>query len=406
VTPVLIEPIEGNPVPNGSQGRRRILVCTARYLPGFKSGGPIRSVANMIARLSPRYDFYVLTRDRDATDTSTYPGILPDQWHNAGNAKVLYCSTAGTAILRRAFREVRPGLILLNSFQEKFTVSAMLLRRLGTFGKTPIVLAPRGEFSPGAMEIKRTKKLIYRQAAKLLGLHGGLLWQATAAREKQELIEAAPAWRLDPDSIHIAHNISEARASDAPPMRKHAGTLKLVFISRISEKKNLHFLLEVLQKVEGRVELDIFGPVAEMDAAYWERSKALIDRMPANVAATYHGSLDHGGVPRVLSEHHFFVLPTRGENYCHAAVESFLNGTPVLLSDETPWNNLQEVKAGFDLPLNDPQGWVRAIQRCVDMEQADYVQYIEGTSAYRHRFSIESAVEQHVRLFEAALAGQ
>jgi glycosyltransferase involved in cell wall biosynthesis len=403
---VLIEPIDGSPVPDGGEDRKRILVCTARYLPGFKSGGPIRSVANMIARLSPRYDFYVLTRDRDATDVSTYPGVVPDRWHNAGNAKVLYCSAAGTAILRRAFREVRPGLILLNSFQEKFTVSAMLLRRLGTFGKTPIVLAPRGEFSPGAMEIKRTKKLLYRHAAKLFGLHEGLLWQATASREKQELIDAAPARRLDPDSIYIAHNISEAHASARPPILKQGGELKLVFISRISEKKNLHFLLEVLEKIEGRVELDIFGPVAEMDAAYWERSKTLMDRMPANVAAIYHGSLDHAGVPRVLSEHHFFVLPTRGENYCHAAVESFLNGTPVLLSDETPWNNLEEARAGFDLPLNDPQGWARAIQRCVDMDQAEYAGYLEGTSQYRRRFSIESAVEQHIHLFEAALAGR
>src|SRR5271165_7102295 len=69
--PVPIEPIEGNVVPEGDDGeRKRVLVCSARYLPGYKSGGPIRSVANMISHLSPYFDFYVLTNDRDATDTA------------------------------------------------------------------------------------------------------------------------------------------------------------------------------------------------------------------------------------------------------------------------------------------------------------------------------------------------
>ena len=117
--------------------------------------------------------------------------------------------------------------------------------------------------------------------------------------------------------------------------------------------KNLHFLLELLRDIRGQVQLNLFGPVAESDVAYWARCKALLAQLPANIMVEYQGSLDHSAVPQALREHHFFVLPTRGENFCHAAVESFVNGTPVILSDETPWINLSEVHAGFDISLND-----------------------------------------------------
>jgi len=402
--PVLIEPIEGDVVPqDGGAERRRVLVCIGRYLPGSRDGGPIRSIANMVAYLKPHFDFYVVTQDRDVTDTETYPGVTPNRWHRVGSARVLYCSSVGPKILRRAFQQVRPDVISLHSFQDKFTQIMVALRRAGTFGNTPVLLAPRGEFSPGAMEIKRTKKVLYLHFAKLLGLHENLLWQVSTPREKQQLLQAAPARRLDPDSINIAYNVSDAIATTAPHVTKESGSLKLAFISRMSEMKNLHFLLEILREIRGEVQLNLFGPVSENDVEYWGRCRALLAQLPDNIKVEYKGQLDHSAVPQVLHDHHFFVLPTRGENFCHAAVESFVNGTPVVLSDETPWTGLSEVRAGFDIPLHDRRGWGAALQECVDMDQQSYTVYLNGARKYGRRFSVEEAVRQHLAMFEAAI---
>jgi glycosyltransferase involved in cell wall biosynthesis len=402
--PAPIELIEDRVEPKADVGaRRRVLVCAASYLPGYKSGGPIRSIANIVAHLSSSFEFYVVTRDRDATDTERYPGVTPDRWYRVGNARVLYCSSVGPGILRRAFREVRPDIIYLNSFQDTFTRTAVLLRRCGAFGNIPMLLAPRGEFSPGAMEIKRTKKAFYRHSAKLLGLHENSLWQVSTPREKSELLQAAPARRLDQDCIHVTYNISDVVISMAPHVAKESESVKLAFIGRISEKKNLHFLLELLREIRGQVLLNIFGPVAESDAAYWKKCRALSAQLPANIMVDYRGSLDHSAVPQVLHDHHFFVLPTRGENFCHAAVESFVNGTPVVLSDETPWTNLSEAHAGFDISLNDRRGWVAALQLCMDMDQQTYGTYLSGAREYSRRFSVEESVRQHRSMFDAAL---
>jgi glycosyltransferase involved in cell wall biosynthesis len=401
---VLIKPVTEILAPGNSiEVRRRVLVCAPTYLPGYKSGGPVRSIANMISGLGTHFDFYVVTRDRDATDTQSYPGLTPNRWYRVGSARVLYCSSIRPAVLRHAFREVRPDLIVLNSFQDAFTRIAVVLRRLGAFGSTPILLAPRGEFSLGATKIKRTKKVVYRHAAKQLGLYDDLLWSLSSPHEKLDLLRAAPARRLNPDSIYVTSEITDAIASTAPHLAKESGSVKLAFISRISEMKNLHFLLELLQEIRGEVQLNLFGPVAESDVAYWGRCKTVLARLSGNAKVEYRGSLEHSAVAQVLHNHHFFVLPTRGENFCHAAVESFVHGTPVVLSDATPWTKLGESHAGFDISLNDRRGWVTALQKCADMDQETYAAYLSGAREYGQRFSVEKAVRQHLAMFEAAL---
>jgi glycosyltransferase involved in cell wall biosynthesis len=379
--------------------RKRVLVCVPRYLPGYKSGGPIRAIANMVANLSAYLDFYVVTRDRDATDAETYSGITPDRWYRVGDACVLYCSSVRPSILRRAFDDVKPDLISLNSFQDTFTRTMVLLRWKGAFGDTPMLLAPRGEFSPGARKIKPAKKLLYRQATRLLGIHERLHWQASAPREKEDILRARPAWRLGPESVHVAFEMSDAVASALPHPAKRPGEVRLAFIARMSEMKNLHFLLEILPEVRGRVELNLFGPVADNDADYWNRCKQLLAKLPGHIRAGYYGSLDHSAVPQVLHDHHFFVLPTRGENFCHAAVESFVNGTPAILSDQTPWVGLHEVHAGFDIPLSDRRRWIAVLQECVNMDQLAYAIYLNGTKEYSQRYSVEEAVRQHLAMF-------
>jgi glycosyltransferase involved in cell wall biosynthesis len=401
---LLIEPLTETVTPeNGVEGRKRVLVCAPHYLPGYKCGGPIRSIANVVNRLSTHFDFYVVTRDRDTTDTESYPCLTANRWYRVGSARVLYCSSIGPAVLRRAFREVRPDVISLNSFQDTFTRMAVVLRRWGAFGNTPVLLAPRGEFSPEAMKIKATKKVVYRQAAKQLGLYDDLLWKVSTPREKPDLLRAAPSRGLNPDSIHIACEISDAVASTAPHLAKESGSVKLAFIARISEMKNLCFLLELLQEIRGEVQLNLFGPVAETDMAYWGKCKTLLTQLPPNIKVEYRGSLDHSAVPQVLHDHHFFVLPTKGENFCHAAVESFVNGTPVLLSDATPWTKLSEAHAGFDISLSDRRGWVTALQKCIDMDQQTYAFYLSAARDYGQRFSAEEAIRQHLAIFEVAL---
>ena len=48
-----------------TKNKIKVLVIVGHYLPGFKSGGILRSVENSINYLCDEFDFFVVTRNHD-----------------------------------------------------------------------------------------------------------------------------------------------------------------------------------------------------------------------------------------------------------------------------------------------------------------------------------------------------
>ena len=69
-----------------TDGRKDILIIMGRYLPGYKDGGPIRSIKNLTDFLGKEYNFKILTCDRDHGDTEAYPNIKVNGWNRVGMA--------------------------------------------------------------------------------------------------------------------------------------------------------------------------------------------------------------------------------------------------------------------------------------------------------------------------------
>jgi len=65
-----------------------ILTSVGFYLPGYKAGGPIRTLANMVDKLGDEFEFKIVTADRDFDDTKAYPGIKVDDLNKVGKADV------------------------------------------------------------------------------------------------------------------------------------------------------------------------------------------------------------------------------------------------------------------------------------------------------------------------------
>ena len=104
---------------------------------------------------------------------------------------------------------------------------------------------------------------------------------------------------------------------------------------------------------------DIYGPQEDPD--YWRECQALIEVLPAHIRVNYCGNVMPEDVRRTFSDYDLFFFPTRGENYGHVIAESISAGTPVLLSDQTPWRDLESEGLGWDLPLRDPQAFAEKI---------------------------------------------
>ena len=391
----------------------RILCVTDWYLPAYKAGGPVRSVSNLISALAgPEFEFYVLTRDRDLGENSPYASVPLETWINRGEAQIFYTADHSLSNFRRRINEVKPDIIYINSFFSSFARKVLLLRRMGLIGSSLVVVAPRGELSPGALQLKWPKKKLYLRFAAAIGLCRNLLWHATAELEKNEIASLLSEFHLEKGSreetsghIHVASNIPGA-GSDGTTERsvqKKPGQVSFLFISRISPKKNLAFALELLASVRGEINFDICGPVD--DPGYWRICQALIARLPGNVQVRYLGPVPHHEVQQKFSQYHFFLFPTFSENFGHAIAESLSAGCPVIISDATPWRDLERKNVGWDLPLGDRDRWLRVLQQCAELDAEAYRAMAAACESFFREWARSPAIlQENVELFRRALA--
>lgn len=365
---------------------RSVFTIIDVYVPGYKAGGPVRTIENMVAHLGDQFEFWLMTSDRDL-DGTPYENITVNQWVRVGKANVFYATPDrfNMKTLRRLLLEAKPDVVYVNSFFARMPVKYLTLRRLGLIPSFPTILAPRGEFSPSALHLKSRKKRVYIRVSKLIGLYSGLVWQASSEREANDIRQN---WHIN-TQIQIASNLPPPTLPQDSPIvvEKDEGELKLVFLSRITPMKNLLFAIQLLKNIPGKVSFSVYGP--SDDPEYYCLCKNESAALPPNIEVTYYGAVPHAQVRNIFANHHFFLLPTLGENFGHAILESLHSGCPVIISDRTPWRNLSQVGAGWVLPLDKPKAWRDVVTTCINMS--------------RDRFTLMSNNAKH---FASEWAGQ
>ncbi len=378
----------------------KILTFSGCYLPGYKAGGAMRTIVNIVDHLGDEFEFKIITADRDLGDEKPYPGIKVDGWNRVGKADVFYMSPKRRCLgnFRRVFCFTEYVVIYLSSFfSPHFTIKPLVLRRLRLIPDRPVVVAPEGEFSPGAFWLKRFKKRPYLFVAKALGLYRAVLWKASSEHEEADI----QRWLGKDERVFIAQDLPPIiHAGDDLSSRhdKVSRGLKIIFLSRISCKKNPDGALNMLRGLKGKVEFNIYGPIE--DKSYWAECQKIISNLPRNIDVRYCGSVEHDQVGAVMREHDIFFLPTLGENFGHVILEAFCAGCPVLISDQTPWRDLEEKGVGWDLPLSKPEMFQEVLQKCVDMNDEEYVKWSERARVYGLGVTKDDGVvEQNRKLF-------
>ncbi|PAU37305.1 hypothetical protein CKF94_15580 [Vibrio coralliilyticus] len=344
----------------------KVLVFTNHYLPGYKAGGPIKSISNLCDELKDKVNINVVTTNHDFNDSRPYSNINFDEPVSLNGYKVTYMSKVTLLRVKKQIEKISPDSIYLNSFFSKFTRLVLTLSYLGLIN-CKIILAPRGELSQGALSIKSRKKNTYIVFARFIEIiNERVIFHATEENERKEINQ-----RFD-NEVFVLPNIS---SSLLPINKKNKvkGTLKIVFLSRISEKKNLNFALEVLNKLDSidndEVVFDIFG--TQEDMSYWAVCESLMKKFK-HIKVNYKGTVQPSEVHKTLESYHAFFLPTLGENYGHAIVEAMQAGVVPLISDKTPWNEIEELGIGRAINLNNTEEFKREIFRLTMMDNETF----------------------------------
>ena len=173
-----------------------------------------------------------------------------------------------------------------------------------------------------------------------------------------------------PNGRHLARYAAcrTARLSQSPKI--------LIFVGFVAERKNQHFLLEVMEHLPGDYGLRLVGE--PLDPAYEERLRVYArEHHLANVE--FYGRVRHEAMPAYYEAAHLLVSASKMEVQSLVVIEALASGTPVVgLSNETV-DELVDDTVGARLPKEaSPAEFAAAVERLCSLPQADYDRLCEN----------------------------
>lgn len=362
------------------------------FFPGEKYGGPPVSVDNFCS-LMDDYECYIVTKNHDMGEQMPYVG-LREGWNDRKNCKVLYLEDRdyGKSSFEKVILQINPDILYLQGiFQNSIIPSLQLAQKY----QIKVVLAPRGELCTGAFNIKKYKKLPYISFLRITGLTKNVFFQSTSEEETEAIHKKL---RIPLKKIFYLSNIPSVPSQDYIRIEKKKGSANFIFLSRIHPKKNLLGAIEYFNNISGDVIFDIYGPIE--DKAYWEECKSACKMLPPSVKVSYKGLAPHDCVHQIFSQYHAFIFPTYSENFGHVIAEALMVGCPVIISNQTPWNDINDTVAGWAISLKNKDMFISAIQEIIDSDRDKMlIRTLQAKLYVREKLKINEIKRNYMQVF-------
>ena len=345
------------------------MIFYLNYFPAFKAGGPVQSIMNMVDLIKQDIIIDIICSAYDLGDREVLNGIRPDEWNERHeNVKVLYLKKGGMVRVASVFRERKPDVVYVNGIFLPFY--SWLPIMLAQANKCRIIISPRGMLQAGAMALGQRKKSLSIALLKLLRLNKDVIWLASDQQEKEDIC------------LHFGHDATVQVIGNVPkppldcPAKpaKKKNELRLIYLSLITGKKNLLFLLDILKEIDQPVVLHIYGPIKDQE--YWKKCVSRINGQIHSIE--YCGPVNPGEVQNTMRKYDAFVLLTKGENFGHAIYEALSCGIPAIISQYTPWGRLQEFNAGLTVDINNADECREGIRKFLGIGEAESDLLSEG----------------------------
>ena len=374
--------------------RARVIIANGGFLPAKTYGGPVVSIDNLCSFLHEDIDFFVVSTDHELGVNQRLDHIV-DGWNDRGNCKVRYFADAEVTKekLKTVVEEINPDTIYINSlFDAMWTIP---LLKIAKEKGIKVLLAPRGQLCKNAF-IGKYKKIPYIIYLKALGLLKNVHFQSTSEEETGTIKKYLGG---TDERIHFLTNLPSLPKVELTHPKKEPEKASFVFFSRIVPKKNLISAIKFFEGIKGEVSFDIYGPIE--DEGYWKECQSAISELPENIDVKYKGLIDHDLVFNVLSQYDAFLFPTWSENFGHVISEALFSECPAIISDQTPWLNLQKQNAGWAIPLRNDNVFKHAIQTIIDSDNNKEQQLREGARSFASKqFDLDALKTKYTKALD------
>jgi len=192
----------------------------------------------------------------------------------------------------------------------------------------PYILRPLGTLSNWSLGHRRWKKRPYYALLERPHLAGASAIHVTSKAEAEDVARLGygERARVIPLGVDVGERPSRRAQADSGNE-----PLRLLFLSRLHEKKNVPLLLRALAATNSsrRIELTVAG---DGDPGYRDRLAALSDELGLRDVVSFTGHLDGVAKERAFAEADCFVLPSAHENFGLAVAEALAAGLPAIVT--------------------------------------------------------------------------
>ena len=304
----------------------KILQVNASYKPAYIYGGPTMSVSMLCEQLA-KAGHQIMVFTTTANGAAELP-VLTNKPVNVGGVSVRYFkritkdhSHFSPQLLKALWKDViNHDVVHIHAW---WNLVSVLSCAIALARKVPVVLSPRGTLSAYSLSNKSVGKKEIMQSFGGRKLLQKCYIHVTSGAEEKAIEEI-----LKPKSVTCIPNFIKLAAEIPIAKRETQSYLKLLFFSRIEEKKGLDILLKALPLLTVPYHLTIAG---DGDKTYIESLKQLVDGTTAN-KISWIGFQDENKFD-IFYQHDLMILPSHNENFGNVVIESLSVGTAVLISE-------------------------------------------------------------------------
>ena len=360
---------------------KRVIIITDYYFDDRRGGGISSAVSNLFLHLEGEVNISIFSFRKEN-----------------GKIRPIFFYYA---LLNFLFFNKNVVIYLTGIFNFHSNIVPMFLSR---FSRNKLIISPRGMLKSSALN-KSKKKLLFLKFVRFL-LKRSTLIHVTDRVEKNESIFFFPTFK------HLSIlDFPPHRIKEFPRRKKESGEISLLYIGRIDELKNLYSVLVSLKNLSiflkknnlnstKKINFTIIGQ--KFNLKYYDRCKKLIDEIVDlnEIVINHLDFVPYNDIKKFFLDHHLFVSLSKGENFGYTIAESLANAMPVIITPNSPFGKLYDLKIGSVVNGDDLNKVFNEILFYYNMSKLDYDNLSKNIfDSYNHIFRNNDLITEYKELF-------
>lgn len=370
----------------------KVLITAGLFYPS-KFGGPANTLYWLAKSLvSNKIKVSVVTSNNHID-----AGLVDfDEWTEIDNIRVRYCTAKSKLSSRVFFHSIQElfknDVVLISSI---FYIPSFFIALFAALTSKKIIWSPRGELFNSAINGSKTKLLYVRLLRFLFSKR--VILHATSSIEQREIEKH---FGCSVRTIIIPNYMELPKKNDRPKSEDKY----FLYVGRIAPIKALDNLLLGFAKSDSFMNSDykllIAGGVEKQFEVYYNQ---LIQILTENAAlkekVVFLGNVEGEQKFQIYADAYYSILVSHSENFGNVVIEALSQGTPVIASHGTPWQKLDDSKAGLWIN-NTASEIAKTIDKVLQMDEEEYLQVRDNAYKQALEFDVYSNVDNWIKVLQ------